>query len=634
MSAISHSKILHCGFTSHFAKLFAATLLFGSSVWAEDKPLPASQLFSDATQALFSLPNFDGFLKSWNETQFGKLAEDKQLADFWTTQRREIQDRFSEAGWQLNLEIEDLKEIASGQTSLGWISRAENESKPFSIAVVIDVTNRSGPVASLLKRIDDELKKQNAVAKSIGVAGAKAVQYTLPKSPGDLRVHESFYCISKDQLIATDDLTTLTELINAQSGTKANALANSELYKRVQAKIPNEDNEAEIEYFVRPIGFAKLLRSIGGKPNKNQSDVLLILDREGFSDLECVSGNVQISIDSFDFFHHGYLVSKQPPSTSVQILDFPNVDNLKAPDWIKKETASVLSFSWNIKEAFPKFKGIVDALVSPGAFEGMIEGMRDDPQGPQIDIVKEVLPFLSTEFHVVTEIVKPVSPDSKRSMVILKLNDPNKKLPKVLERYGKGEPDSKPIDFEGSRIWSFENKQEAELELDFDVNKGNKGKANAADEPILDKWAITIFDGYFIFGSDAEMIKDVITGAKNAANKDAFGKETDVAKVTEMLSNVAGSDGRSMNQITRSDRAFEMQYELFRQGILPESRSMMASILDKILKPKSGGQPAQQKVNGAKLPPFAAIQHFFTASGGVVRTEEDGWSVQSFILSK
>ena len=202
------------------------------------------------------------------------------------------------------------------------------------------------------------------------------------------------------------------------------------------------------------------------------------------------------------------------------------------------------------------------------------------------------------------------------------------------DRYGKGEPDSKPIDFEGSRIWSFENNQEAEIELDFDVNKGNKGKANQDDEPLLDKWAITIFEKFFIFASDVEMIKDVISGAKIAANKNAFDIEKDVAQVTEMLGNVAGSDGRSMNQVTRSDRSFEMQYELFRQGILPESRSMMATILDKILKPKNGRQPQPQKVSGAKLPPFAAIQHFFTASGGVVRTEQDGWSVQSFILSK
>ena len=265
----------------------------------------------------------------------------------------------------------------------------------------------------------------------------------------------------------------------------------------------------------------------------------------------------------------------------------------------------------------------------------MIEGIRDDPQGPQIDIFKDVLPYLSTEFHVVTEIVKPISPDSKQSMVILKLNDPAKKLPKILDRYGKGEPDSKPIDFEGQRIWSFENKPEAEIELDFGGGKDSKKKTESDEnEPLLDKWAITIFGDYFIFASDVETIKEVIQRGKNPAMKNAFEKEPDVAKVVEMLEDVAGAEGRSMNQITRSDRAFEMQYELFRQGILPQSRSMMATILDKILKPKNAGQPQVQKLNGAKLPPFAAIQHFFTASGGVVRTEVDGWSVQSFIMKK
>ena len=288
-------------------------------------------------------------------------------------------------------------------------------------------------------------------------------------------------------------------------------------------------------------------------------------------------------------------------------MDFPNVSTLLAPEWINKESASVLSFSWNIKEAFPKFRGIVDALVSPGAFDGMIEGMRDDPQGPQIDIVKDVLPFLSTEFHVVTEIVKPISPDSKRSMVILKLNDPQTKLPKILDRYGKGEPDSKPIDFEGHRIWSFENKDEAEIELDFGGNKDSKKKGDSDEnEPLLDKWAISIFANYFIFASDVEMIKDAILRAKNGKQNNAFEKETDVAKVTEMLGVVAGKDGRSMSQITRSDLAFEMQYELFRQDILPESRSMMATILDKILKPKDGRQAQVQRVKGDKLPQFCS----------------------------
>lgn len=616
------------------ATLIVATLMAGSPAFGEEKPLQASKLFPSDTQALFSLPDSEGFLARWSRTQLGNLADDTKLKEFWETQRKEIQDRFNEAGWQLNLEIEDLSELAGGQTSLGWITRTNDVNKPFSIAMVIDVVNRSVPAERFLKRMDSELKARNATANSINMSGAKVFQYTLPKATGDVRVNESFYCLSKDQLFASDDLVTMTELIAAQSGAKAESLANSELYKLVQSKIPTEGDDPEIEYFVRPIGFAKLLRSISGKPTKNQSDVLLILDKEGFGDLQCIAGNIQISAEPFDFFHHAYMVAKKPLATSVQILDFPNVAKLVAPGWINKESASVLSFSWNIQDAFPKFRGIVDAFVSPGTFDEMIKGLRDDTQGPQIDILKDVLPFLSSEFHVVTEIVKPISPDSKRSMVILKLNDAAKKLPKILDRYGKGEPDSKPIDFEGNRIWSFENKENTEIELDFGGKKDAKNKSSDEDEPLLDKWAITIFGDYFIFASDVEMIMEVLSGAKNPEQKNAFEKEADVAKVAAMLENVAGNDGRSTNQITRSDRAFEMQYELFRQDILPESRSMLATILDKILKPKNPRQSQIQRVKGDKLPPFAAIRDYFTPSGGVVRTEEDGWSIQSFILGK
>ena len=634
MSALPNPFVSRLGFYSQItAMLFAVSM---SSNWglAQEKPLAASKLFPAETQALFSLPDSEAFLSGWNNTQLGKLAADDKLNKFWETQRKEIQDRFSEAGWQLNLQIEDLSQIAGGQTSLGWITR-KNDAKPFSIAMVIDVANHGAAAETFLNRIDEELKTRKAKASSIVVAGAKVAQYTLPKQSGDVRTNESFYSVSKDQLFAADDLATITELLNAQSGKKADSLAESELYKQVQAKIHGDGNTPEVEYFVRPIGFAKLLRSISGKPTKNQSDILAILDKEGFGELQCAAGNLQISNNPFDFFHHGYVIAKKPSSTAVQILDFPNAGKLIAPSWISKESASVLSFSWNIKDAFPKFRGIVDSIVgSPGTFDDMLKGMRDDPQGPQIDIIKEVLPYLTSEFHVVTEIIKPISPDSKRSMVVLKLADKANKLPSILERYGKGEPNSKPIDFEASRIWSFENKEEVEIDLDFG-SKDSKSKAAAEeDEPLLDKWAVTIFGEYFIFASDVEMIKDAITRAKKGAGASDFQKESDVAKVTGMLEDIAGTEGRSMNQITRSDRSFEMQYELFRQDILPESRSMMATILDKILKPKDPKQAQVQKVKGDQLPVFDKIKDYFTPSGGVVRTEEDGWSVQSFILSK
>ena len=240
----------------------------------------------------------------------------------------------------------------------------------------------------------------------------------------------------------------------------------------------------------------------------------------------------------------------------------------------------------------------------------------------------------TSEFHVVTEIVKPIGPTSKRSMVVLKLNDTKGKLPGVLDRFGKAEPNAKAIDEDGFRVWRIKNDAEEEVVLDFGTKETDKNKAKEedAEEPLLDQWAIAIMDDYFIFASDAEMIIDTIRNAKK--NIGTFVKEGDVTRVSQMLGSVAGNDGHSFNEMTRTDRAFEMQYELFREGILPESKSMLATILDRILKPKNSRQGQPQKIDGAKLPQFNQIQHYFTPSGGVVRTEEDGWSFQSFILGK
>jgi hypothetical protein len=624
--------------------LLVSMLLVGSwaRVWhtesalAVDGLLPASQMFSAETQAMLVMPDSERFLAKWSETQLGKLAADQKLKQFWETQRQEIQGRFREAGWQLSMEIEDLSDIAGGQTAIAWIARPKNESKPFSVAMVVDVAGRVAPTENFLKRIDKQLKEKGATSKSMDIGNVKVTQYSSPRAPGEPRSKESYYALSLDQLLAADDMDSMKELIESQKGDKSDSLAKSDIFQTVQSKIRGDGDEPELEYFVRPIGFAKLLRSISSKPSNNQADILKILDTQGFGDLKCFAGNIQISADGFDFFHNGYVLAKKPLSTTVQILDFPNVKSLQPPEWISKDSASVTSFSWSLANAFPKFKGLVDAYVGAGTFDTVMEGIRDDINGPQIDIVKDVLPYITTEFHIITEILKPIGPESKRSMVVVKLQDPGKKLAKVVERFGKSEPDAKPIDVDGYRVWRMKTEREEEVKLDFNV--GTDGKDTKSDEdqdePLLDQWAMCIMDDYFVFSSNAETIIDTIKRVKAKSGSGDFAKEPDVIRLSEAIKNVSAEGTICGAGMTRSDRAFEMQYELFRNGKLPDTKSMLATIMDRILKPKNPRQGQPQKLDGGALPPFDKIKEFLNPTGGVVQSESDGWSTQSFILSK
>ena len=77
-----------------------------------------------------------------------------------------------------------------------------------------------------------------------------------------------------------------------------------------------------------------------------------------------------------------------------------------------------------------------------------------------------------------------------------------------------------------------------------------------------------------------------------------------------------------------------MQYDLFREGKLNASKSVLAAIVDRILDPKNKNKDQAQKLNGNQLPPFDEIRTYFQPSGGIMHTEEEGWSLQSFVLDK
>ena len=73
----------------------------------EDLPR-AVDMFPAETQAFVWMPSSKSFLDNWAETELGKLAADERLKEFWISQQEEISNRFSNAGWQLSLKLDDL----------------------------------------------------------------------------------------------------------------------------------------------------------------------------------------------------------------------------------------------------------------------------------------------------------------------------------------------------------------------------------------------------------------------------------------------------------------------------------------------------------------------------------------------
>jgi hypothetical protein len=609
--------------------LLAAWLLCQVGICQE---LPkAIELLPASTQAFAALPKSSEFIKNWKETQLGLLADDERMKDFWSNQQEELRRRLAAAGWQLSLKVEDLENLCSGQAALGLISRPEVTEKPFSLALIIDVADRAEALDKFFQRVGIDMESQKGVLNKIDASGVEVKHYSIPKLSADGRARDSYFAVSKDQLLISDDLRSIQELIGAQSNPREDSLSKSELYTKIQQRIVRDQHTAEIEYFVKPLGLGKLLRSISAQKGKKQVDLLKLLEDQGFGSILAAAGSVQLAKEDLDMHHQGFVLREEELPESVQILDFPNQKALVPPSWISAGSASVMGFSWNFTEAFPKLRGIVDAYIGDEQFDEILEQIKNDPQGPQIDIRKEILPHIGQEFYTVTEIIEPITPDSKRSLICIKLNDPENKLYGVLNRYSKSEPGSSIEDVGDYRIWKFSNDEEEEEVIEFNPGNKNAKEEEEEEKPLLNKWGVCIVDGYFVFASNPESLVQVIENAKNQAIQGDFEKLSSVQSVRAMQQKLLGAEGQSFSEIDLADRSAEMQYELFRQGILPQSRSLMAIIAERILKTDKS---KPQEFQGSKLPPYEQVKHFFTPRGFVVRSEKDGWGIDAFILGK
>ncbi|MEM7560902.1 MAG: hypothetical protein AAF394_17400, partial [Planctomycetota bacterium] len=81
-------------------------------------------------------------------------------------------------------------------------------------------------------------------------------------------------------------------------------------------------------------------------------------------------------------------------------------------------------------------------------------------------------------------------------------------------------------------------------------------------------------------------------------------------------------------------QAYRIQYELFRQGKLSQSESMLSSILDRLVQEDEEQKIKEQKIQGDGLPAFSKIEGYLQPGGFSFRTENAGWSFGGMSLSK
>ncbi len=609
--------------------------------------MPARDLLPKNTAGYVRIANVPEFREAWQKLHIAELIRDPAMKDFVDAQRARAVNFLDSTDHKIGIRPSELFDAISGEVALSWIPFEKDKRRPFSICIIADVRGQHAKSEAALDQIDEDLKNGGAIRQDKVYRGQNIRIYSTKPKPGQLKVSQVAIASNADRVIASDRDTVVQELLDAIAGEpKAEPLSRVVDFKTIMDKSDDalkltQDDGAKvcIDWFAHPFQMGRILRESLDIDRGNQVDVLKLLEGQGFNAVRAMGGRVAFAGKRFDVVHRGHILATRPFKRAAEMLNLSNKPYAGIPDWIHNEVGSFNRVNWNIEQGFWASESLVNEALGDEIFRDMVDGIRDDAEGPQIDLKNNFLPNLDDTIILIADNTTPATIDSERMLVAVELKDAAR-IKEVIRKAMEVEPDATKIDaLPDVDIWRVqrgesEDDLDAELEaLGFDDEEG----AGNGQKPLLDHWAIAVVDqgpgspaSYLMFSSHPEFLiesaKRIKAGSKNGLG--SLQAAQDVVAAAKDL----GANQVAMDRLVRLKTAMRAKYELLRQGQLRESDSVLATIVRRAIDNQSGGEP--DPLNAKKLPPISKIEKHLTDGGAFTAETEEGWSLNGFFLRK
>lgn len=611
---------------------------------------PAVSFLPASTQGFLEFENLPALAERWQQTSLADLQHDPAMQEFIETQRDLITEKLMELGVRTGVNWSDLRAAISGEVVLAWM-RFETPTRPFSVALLADTRGRTSQREALLEKIDASLRNRGAKVSRSTIRGESATIYNLPQKKGQLGVERLGVVTVAERVIISDRVETLAGMISAALDGRPDGLVSLPAYQQVfghPSMSVSESDQAgntlpRVRWFARPIEMGKILRELANVDRGNQVDILKLLSDQGFDVLQSAGGSVYVATEFYDLLHRGFLFA--PPTApgperyekAARVLQFPNAKMTDIPAWVLPTAASYLQVNWKTEEAFWALETLIDAAFDSEVFRPTLEGLKIDEN---LDIPGDIISNLKDGLIIITDNVIKEDLQRERVAGAFPLSDPTT-VATVVNRTMENDPDIFQLDYPHHVIWEV-RPSEAE-DIIFDVEDFGFGfddepavASNKKSEPLMERWGITVFDGYLMFASHAEMLVDLVehkrSGQGSFADQPAF-ERVRTAILRE------GGEERAMERIVRTDMAWRIKYELVRNRKFLESDSLLASLIRRLIERAEQAEteiPAAQppKIDTSKLPPFQDIRQHVQPGGGFMKTTDSGWIINQFLLRK
>jgi hypothetical protein len=677
-----------------------------SPVPADTKPttIRCEALLPDGTQGFLAISNVDTLSDHWDKTQLGHLMADPAMQPFTKDIRRQFEEHWSNIHERLGMTLDNIREVAGGDTGIGLIAPKPGMA---ALAIVIDVSGKLPKAKKLLNDLAAAQEKRGAKRSTVEVKGCPepVLQFDLPVAEEDKEAGRStlegsaapakpaadadqqpaprrtFYCLTGNLLVATDDptreLMVLNGILGRFNGSKKDvkgSLADRAAYQKVVARCKKDYAGAipQIRWFLCPLGYAEASRAAtpAGQRRKGKS-LVEILRNQGVGAVQGIGGFVDFASEGYELVHRTAICAPKPYINAMRMAELPNGADFVPQRWVSRDVATYTTFYFDILNAFDNFGPLFDELFWQGERGGWAETLKSlesAKNGVPINLRKEMFEQLGQRISVLTYYQAPITTASDRLLLAIEVKNAKAvasalekiwKFDKTVQRREIELKDGKPVPAASSKlppddknaprrkvekliVWEFVPEQPQELPVPdvldtpavTPAHSPKKGGAEDEEEEeeqekrLLPHAAMTVWEGHFMIASHMDFLMAVIVPPKTFA---PLADDPDYRSATAQLDKFAPA--KCLRFFSRTDEEYRPTYELIRQNKMSESESLRTRLLNGMFGgPKKGPRP--QKIDGRQLPAYDVVRRYLGPAGLQTSSETDGWFLQGFTLTK
>lgn len=633
------------------SSLVIALLATGLLTAARAAAPPADTLLPASTKAFVSAPKFPETNKLFTATRLGQMLEDPALEPFFKDLRRQLRQKWAKNQAEVGTTWDDFEPVASGEVALALVHPPKGNPGMVFIA---DVTGNQAAAESLLAKVAQDMasrkaRKLNARAGDIAVQG-----YEFPPTEQGQKPEFAYYVLHRDLLLASDEIPLLDLIIRRLAApARQDTLAGTPGYVGVieRAAKGSGNKNPQLRWFVDPIGVIAAIEADDaaaapaaparpGQParpaakKKSNAETYRAL---GFGAVQGIGGFVYMPGDQYDFLSYSAIHAPRPWEKSMNMLALPNGTNLDAEDWVPADVAVHIAFNVDVKQAEANFEPLFDQLFGEGesgVWTDVKESLRDDPNGPGIDLVKDLVDHLGQRATFIVDHQLPISPTCERSCLGIATTNPAA-LAEAIKKSMSTDPNVKHRVFQGFDIWEMTEEAIAAPEVELEnpgvktPRPGAKADVAHAEEEagrLLPRSAVTVARGHLFVASHVDFLEKIL--AQQAADSLATAK--DYQQVNAEMQNLKAGQN-SLRSFIRRDKAVHPTYELIRRNQLPEAQTMLAQFINRVMAGDDDKKETRaNEIDGSKLPPFEQIERYLGLGGLFLTSEDTGWFAIGF----